>query len=160
MTARPDATARGPRSGEARASAERSTGASIDWAALHRTTRLAPTVTTFGWRAKVALSAPPPLVLGWWTATGAFFDGAIALGLGVPMLAASVWWLRQVWVAGPDATAERRATGTAPAAGVEPAARPMHPAMAYLYEAGPDVRPADRWSAGPGSTSGRSPGPG
>ena len=69
-------------------------------------------------------------MLGWWTATGAFF-GAIALG--VPVLAASVRWLRQVWAAGPDATVDRRAGDPAEALPALPA-RSMHSAMAYRYE--------------------------
>lgn len=74
---------------------------SIDWDQVHATTRLEPTVTTFGWRGKVVLTAPPYLVIGFWAYAGAFNYGLIAMAFGLPMLAAAAWWTRQVWVAGP-----------------------------------------------------------
>lgn len=113
----------------------------VNWEAVHTTTRLLPTVTTFGWRIKALFSAPPLIALGWWTATGAFFNGAIALGLGAPMLAASIWWFRQVWTPGPASPTALRPPGTASTA--PPPAPPMHPAMAYLYESEPGPRSAD-----------------
>lgn len=73
----------------------------VDWRAVHRSTRWQPTVVTFGWRIKLALSSPPCFVLGFWAYAGVFNNGAAALGIGVPMLWASLWWVKQVWVTGP-----------------------------------------------------------
>lgn len=100
----------------------------IMWSHVHRTTRLHATVSTFGWRTKIVLTSPPFLTLGFWTLSGAFNNGAIAIGFGLPMLWASLWWVRQVWVAGP---ADRPAT---PKVGPEPNLRfGPHPAP-LLYE--------------------------
>jgi hypothetical protein len=74
---------------------------SIDWDQVHATTRLEPTVTTFGWRSKIVLTAPPYLVIGFWAYAGAFNNGLIAMAFGLPMLTAAAWWTRQVWIAGP-----------------------------------------------------------
>lgn len=76
----------------------------VDWAELQATTRWQPTVTTFGWRLKLLLTAPGPLLLLNWTASGAFDPGptrAFTLGVGGPVLLACLWWTGQVWSAGP-----------------------------------------------------------
>lgn len=73
----------------------------VDCRAVHGGTRWQPTVVTFGWRTKLALSSPPFFVLGFWAYAGVFNHGAAALGIGVPMLWASLWWIKQVWVKGP-----------------------------------------------------------
>lgn len=105
---------------------------SIAWTAMHRTTRIRSTVTTFGWRAKTALTAPPFLVLAFWAYAGVFNNGAAALAFGMPMLWADVWWAKQVWAAGP---AERPTIDhNVPAARPPgPERRPPHQGLLYLY---------------------------
>ncbi len=71
---------------------------------LHRTTCWRPTVTTFGWRVKLLLTAPGPLLLLTWIVRGALAPGptrAFTLGVGGPVLLACLWWVGQVWTAGP-----------------------------------------------------------
>ena len=116
----------------------------ITWSAVHRTTRLRATTVTFGWRGKLLLSAPPIAVLAIWAAGGALtprgVTGAIAVGFGLPLIWATIWWLRQVWVAGPDesarTTTQRTLDHTAPML-PEPDVTTAHPNLAFLYQQPP-----------------------
>lgn len=112
----------------------RSVSASISWDQTHRTTRLRPTATTFGWRAKLLLSTPPVLVFAFWAYAGAFNVGVIAIGLGLPMLWAIGWWFKQVWTPGRDSPTSSD-TSQAPRPLPTPApAQAVHPNLAYLHE--------------------------
>ena len=120
----------------------------IAWAGLHRTSRTRPTVTTFGWRGKVLLSAPPALVVSVWMLPGLANPfgpfTTISVSLGLPLLWALRWWLRQVWAAGPQersAQGAGRAPGTAPAVDeAAPRSRAQgHPNFAYLRDRPPPV---------------------
>lgn len=110
----------------------------IDWAGLHRTTRTRPTVTTFGWRAKVWITLPPFAMVGFWAYAGVFNNGAAALGFGVPLLWAASWWLKQVWVAGRDPDVQVRTDpANRPAeARIAEVGRRLHPGLAYLHDDG------------------------
>lgn len=104
----------------------------IPWAAVHRTTRLRATVTTFGWRGKTALTAPPLLVFAFWAYAGVFTIPVTALAFGIPMLWADLWWIKQVWAAGPATRPglDQHPPVTAPPG---PERRPPHPGLLYLY---------------------------
>lgn len=109
----------------------------IAWAAVHRTTRVRATVTTFGWRGKTTLTAPPFLVFAFWAYAGVFNNGAAALAFGIPMLWADIWWAKQVWVAGPAnrSDADHDLPAAAPPG---PERRPPHQGLLYLYPSGSD----------------------
>ena len=78
-----------------------STEVPINWAAVHRTTRWAATVSTFGPRAKFALSSPPVIMLAFWYYVGVLRVPLFAVAFGIPMAAAALWWFRKVWVSDP-----------------------------------------------------------
>lgn len=126
----------------------------ISWSAVHRTTRVRATVTTFGWRGKTALTAPPFLVFAFWAYAGVFNNVAAALAFGVPMLWADAWWTKQVWAAGPANRSE--ADHNLPvAAPPGPERRPPHQGLLYLYpspaspQEGPDDTSLESTSGNP-----------
>lgn len=110
---------------------------SINWRAVHASTRIRPTATTFGWRAKLLFSSPPFLVLGFWAYAGVFNNGALAMTIGLPMLWADLWWLKQVWVAGRELSAESRERPEFTSS-LDPIAecgrRPPHQGLTYLHK--------------------------
>jgi hypothetical protein len=103
---------------------------------VHRSTRVQPTTITFGWRGKTALSLPPILVFAFWIYSGVFNFGAAALGIGLPMLWAIGWWLKQVWVAGPDERSRsdvHQDIDTTSAPPLRPDLAKAHPGLVFLY---------------------------
>lgn len=123
----------------------------IRWSRLRRTTRLKPTVSTFGWKGKLVLSAPPILVFAFWAYGGVFNLGVTAIGFGLPMLWAIAWWLKQVWVAGPVDRSRAEVQSAAellPSLPLRPDPTTAHPGLRYLY-ADPPQRGAAADATGP-----------
>ena len=112
---------------------------SVEWSALRGTTRTRATVTSFGWRGKLLLSALPPVLFLLLTAprTGL----AAALLLGTPTFAVLPLWWKHVWAPGPcerTAAEVRRRTDTSSAPFVPPPDRATaHPNLAFLHDAPP-----------------------
>ena len=69
-------------------------GASLP-VAVHRTTRWAATVSTFGPRAKFALSSPPVIMFAFWYYVGFLRVPLFAVAFGIPMAAAALWWFEK-----------------------------------------------------------------
>ncbi len=89
------------------------------------------------------MTAPPLLVFAFWAYAGVFNNGAAALALGLPMLWADAWWIKQVWAAGP---ADRPGTNQHPPATAPPGPerRPPHQGLLYLYPP-PEPSQKDQW---------------
>ena len=127
----------------------------IEWHRVHATSRTAATTTSFGWRGRLALTAPPFV---WLLAFGGQFlggdlpsaDNAFGFLFGGAVLLGGLWWAKQVWAPSRVLVPQDAAAppAGAPDLALEPLRRPPHATLGYLNDdPGTPAEPAGpvRW---------------
>ncbi|GAA4357648.1 hypothetical protein [Angustibacter luteus] len=127
----------------------------IDWDRVHATSRTAATPTSFGWRGRLALTAPPFV---WLLAFGRQFVGgglpsannAFAFLFGGAVLLGGLCWATQVWAPSRVLVPPSEPGGppAPPDLALEPLRRPPHATLGYLQDTpgdGPEPSGPVRW---------------